>query len=299
MRLLMATVTLLMVICMASASEASPPITFRDLLARNRAMPDVVIPYGAAPQQFGELWLPRGPGPHPTLIMIHGGCWLAELPGTELMAYTSADLRDHGFAVWSIDYRRIGHDGGGYPGTFTDTAQAADLLRQLAPAHNLDLQHVVAIGHSAGGHLAAWLAGRKRIVPSSPLHAADPLPVSAVVSLAGIVDLEAYRAEGPDACGGPPTIDALTGVATRRSQDVHADTSPIRLLPMGISQISVSGQLDVIVPPQFGTAYARAAAASGDRVRDMILEGAGHFELIDPSSPAWVDIRAEIVRLAQ
>ena len=276
-----------------AATAAAAPISYRDLLARPRAKPTAIVTYGAAAHQFGELWLPAGRGPFRTVVLIHGGCWLAELPGTELMAYMAADLQARGYAVWSIDYRRIGEAGGGYAGTFQDTAAAIDKLRTLAPAHRLDLSHLVAIGHSAGGHLALWAAARRKIVKESPIGAVDPLAIAGVVSLAGIADLEAYRADGPAACGGPETIDALDG-ATVRGGDPFLDTSPAALLPLGVPQAVISGALDPIVPAKFGLDYAMAAAASGDKVREMAIQDAGHFELIDPSSAAWAKILLEI-----
>jgi acetyl esterase/lipase len=281
------------VLSLATAAHAAP-ISYRDLLARERAAPTKVIAYGAAPHQFAELWLPDGKGPHRTLVVIHGGCWLAALPGTELMAYMSEDLRKRGYAVWSIDYRRIGDDGGGYPGTFLDAAAAVDKLKELAPAHNVDLRKVVAIGHSAGGHLVTWAAARPRLPKTSPLAKTAPLPIAGVVSLAGINDLAAYRANGPSACGGPPTIDALVDASTRTGADVYADTSPAALLPVRVKQAVISGALDPIVPPAFGRDFAKTAAAKGDTVRELTIEGAGHFELIDPASKAWTEIRAEI-----
>ncbi len=277
----------------AIASNAAP-ITFGDLLARPRAAPTKVVIYGSAPHQFAELWLPSGLGPHRTLVMIHGGCWRADLPGTELMAYLSEDLRQHGYAVWSIDYRRIGDEGGGYPGTFVDTATSTDKLSAIAAAEKLDLRKLVAIGHSAGGHLVTWLAARPHLPETSPLEKASPLPVTGVISLAGINDLKSYRATGPAACGGPPTIDALTGAATRKNVDLFADTSPAALLPIGVRQVVISGALDKIVPPAFGKDYAAAAATKGDSVKEITIEGAGHFELIDPTSDAWKTIRAEV-----
>ncbi|MFM9864984.1 MAG: alpha/beta hydrolase family protein [Micropepsaceae bacterium] len=279
----------------AMSVAIAAPITFRDLLSRPRATPTKVVTYGSAPHQFAELWLPAGKGPHRTLVMIHGGCWLAALPGTELMAYISEDLRQSGYAVWNLDYRRIGEkNGGGYPNTFTDTAAAIDKLREIAPAKNLDLRKLVAIGHSAGGHLATWSAARPRLPKASALATPNPLPMTGVVSLAGINDLKAYRATGPSACGGPPTIDALTGAADRRNVDVFADTSPAALLPIGVRQSVISGALDKIVPPAFGKNYADVAAKNGDTVKEITIENAGHFELIDPTSDAWKTIRAEI-----
>ena len=272
------------------------PITFADLLARPREKPTEIVAYGPAPHQFAELWLPKGEGPHPTLVVIHGGCWQASLPGTELMAYMSQDLRRRGYAVWSIDYRRIGDEGGGYPGTFLDAAAAVEKLKELAPKRKLDLTKLVAIGHSAGGHLAVWLAARPRLPKTSPLAKAMPLRITGVVSLAGIVDLEAYRAKGPSACGGPSTIDNLVD-ANRKNTNLYSDTSPAAMLPIGVKQIVISGALDRIVPPAFGKNYATAAQAKGDSAAELTLEGAGHFELIDPTSDAWRTIRAEIDNL--
>jgi acetyl esterase/lipase len=277
-----------------AAEAVAAPITFKDLLARPRATPTQTVAYGSAPHQFAELWLPAGKGPHPTVVMIHGGCWLAELPGTELMAYISEDLRQHGYAVWSIDYRRIGEDGGGYPGTFLDTAIAVDKLKEIAPANKLDLKKLVAIGHSAGGHLVTWSAARPHLPKSSPLATPNPLPITGVISLAGINDLAAYRDKGPSACGGPATIDALVGADTRKGE-LYADTSPAALLPIGVELAVISGELDKIVPPSFGTRFAAAAAKAGDHnVTEVVFRDAGHFELIDPTSDAWKHIRAKI-----
>lgn len=267
--------------------ETRAPITFNQLLAQPRAAADHRIAYGADALQFGELWLPRGPGRHPVIVLIHGGCWRADLPGTELMDYMAADLRDRGYAVWNLEYRRIGHPGGGYPGTFQDVAAGLDHLRVLAPRHSLDLRRVAVSGHSAGGHLALWTAARDRLPADSPLHTANPLPIRGVVSLAGIADLDTYRRTGPDACGGPSTIDGLVGVQQPGGRDVFADTSPPALLPLGDRQVVISGALDPIVPPRFGEDYAAAAAASGDPARSVVLPGAGHFEVIDPTSAVW------------
>jgi acetyl esterase/lipase len=103
-------------------------LSYTDLLARQRPVATKRIPYGTAPSQFGELWLPSGSGPHRVVVLIHGGCWRADLPGLELMAYAAEDLRQHGIAVWSIEHRRLGEPGGGYPGTFEDIASAIDWL---------------------------------------------------------------------------------------------------------------------------------------------------------------------------
>lgn len=262
-------------------------LTYRELLARPQTERGERIAYGAGPQQFGELWLPRGDGPHPVVVMIHGGCWQAALPGLELQHELSRALRDEGYAVWNVEYRRLGHGGGGYPGTFQDAAAATEYVRTLARSHPLDLTRVVTVGHSAGGHLASWVAARPRLPAGSPLRGADPLPVRGAVSLAGIDDLAAYRADGPDACGGPDTIDRLVDARGRAGADVYADTSPFAMTPIGARLRVITGGRDPIVPPRFGMAFAERAREAGDDVAYVTLPEAGHFELIDPQSAAW------------
>ena len=130
------------------------------LLTRERPQPDTEIRYGEDQMQVVDLWLPKGAGPHPTVLMVHGGCWQTEIADRRIMNWIADDLRRRGIAVWNIDYRGVDRTGGGYPGTFLDAAAAADALRTHAPAHRLDVSRLVAVGHSAGGHLALWLAGR-------------------------------------------------------------------------------------------------------------------------------------------
>lgn len=274
----------------APAVQAQPTLlTWHDVLAFPHGEPARRIAYGPDPLQFGELWRPVGPGPHPLVVMIHGGCWRADLPGLELQRPLSEALARRGWAVWNVEYRRIGHDGGAWPGTFTDVAQAIDAVRGFAGSEHLDLSRVLVMGHSAGGHLAVWSAARPHLPKSSPLWAADPLVPRAVVSLAGIDDLEAYHATGPDACGGPGVIESLVDQAGR-GQGAYADTSPPRLLPLRVRQLVVSGAHDPIVPPRFGDAYASAARRSGDAVEEITFPDAGHFELIDPGSSAWAKL---------
>ena len=281
-RAALAVILLLMTAPTASSAPPADPISFSDLLARPRTQADARIPYGADPLQFGELWLPAGQGPFPVVALIHGGCWQADLPGTELMDYLAADLKARGYAVWNLEYRRIGHPGGAYPGTFTDVAAGLDHLRTIAAARRLDLNRVVLVGHSAGGHLVSWAAARSGLPRSSPLWTADPLPVKGVVSLAGINDLEAFRATGPDRCGGPQTIDDLVSAASRAGQDVYADTSPARLPQPAAPVVVISAALDPIVPPSFGPRFAKGWGAA-----EITIPDAGHFELIDPTSAAW------------
>jgi acetyl esterase/lipase len=280
-----------------SAASAPKLESFSELLAKPRQKADARIAYGADPNQFGDLWLPAGKGPFPVVVLIHGGCWQAELPGTILMDYMAADLRAKGVAVWNLEYRRIGHAGGGYPGTFLDVAAGVDKLRDLAKARNLDLSRVVVAGHSAGGHLTAWTAGRGRLPRTSPLYVAKPLSIRAAVSIDGINDLKAYRAEGPGRCGEPGTVNELLKAAPQESP--YANTSPRELLPTSVAQVVVSGELDPIVPVKLARDYATAATRSGTRTELIVYPDAGHFEPIDPATPAGRAVDDKLVTLAR
>lgn len=283
----------------AGAQTRQSLLTYKDLLARKSALADRRIAYGPDPLQFGELWLPSRSRRARLVVVIHGGCWQAALPGLELMNGLAEDLRRRGYAVWNVEYRRLGHTGGGYPGTFEDVGRAIDFLRVISRTDHLDLGHVVVLGHSAGGHLALWAAGRQRLPPDSPLHVQSPLRIGGVVTLAGINDLEAYRASGPDACGGPTTVERLTGADGRPAGTAYSDTSPVELLPIGTRQTIVSGALDPIVPAAFGSDYVRRAQAEGDAVAELVFPHAGHFELIDATTPEWRIIARAVRRMAR
>jgi acetyl esterase/lipase len=283
------------------SGEVERPITWSALLERPREDADARIAYGPGEEQYGELWLPDGTaygeGPFPLVIMVHGGCWRAEIPGTILQDQLNADLRQRGIAVWNITYPRVGHDRGGYPGTFQSAAAGVDAVRALAQDHPLDLTRTALMGHSAGGHLALWAAARGRLGLGLVRGLAEePFIPGAVITLAGINDLEAYRSDGPGRCGEPEIVDALVGYQ-RRAADPFADTDPARLLPLGVEQVVISGALDPIVPPALGEAYAAKALGAGDTVTALTLEDAGHFELIDPTAPAWTVILAELERV--
>ena len=252
------------------------------------------IAYGTDPLQHAELWRPAGKGPFPVVLMFHGGCWQTAVAKADIMHAAAADLMRRGIAVWNVEYRGVDVAGGGYPGTFRDVAAAADLLATRGPALGLDMRHVVAFGHSAGGHLALWLAARPRIA-TGMLHAPRPLPIAGVVSVGGLPDLAAARTEAAGACGAD-TVDRLIGPPTPSHRRPYADTSPAELLPVRVPATLVSGTLDPIAPPRFASAYAAKARAVGDAVSLVTVPDSGHFELILPGSPAW-EREIEAIRL--
>lgn len=285
--------------CLGLAVDAQA-LSYHDILQRTPApQPDVKIAYGKDALQFGELWLPEmGTNTnanelHPVVVLIHGGCWLAELPGVELMWHMADDLRKHGIAVWSIEYRRLGHTGGGYPGTFLDIANGADHLRVIAEKYPLDLRRLVAVGHSAGGHLALWAAARTNLPQNSALRIASPLNINAVVGLAAIPDLQLFARSGAHACG-EKTVDRLVD-SERRGKEAFRDTSITELLPLNVKQVMFQGVFDSIVPPYIGTQYQVKAKAKGETVEVKIIPKAGHFEMIAPWSAAWKEVLAVIV----
>ncbi len=263
--------------------SAFVPLAWPDLTGRPRPEPQAAIAYGDDPWQRVDLWLPDGNGCAPTVLMVHGGCWTTAIADRTLMNWIAEDLRRDGYAVWNIDYRGVDRPGGGYPGTFRDAAAAADALRGYAPKYGLDLRRVVATGHSAGGHLALWLAGRKRLPQSSPLWSTTPLAIAHVVALGALPDLEATAASPDNGCG-VEVVDQLVG-APDATRDVYADTSVPRLLPLGVPHDLVNGREDRIVPYRLATDY---VAQAGDEAALHTIPDTGHVELVTPDTPAWI-----------
>lgn len=270
-----------------------PTISMDDLTSRPRPKGDARIAYGPDPLQHVDLWLPAGPGPHPIVLMIHGGCWQTSIAGADIMDWAAADLRDRGIAVWNIEYRGVDRPGGGHPGTFHDVAVAADALRGTDKRHALRLDRIVAVGHSAGGHLALWLAARAGLPPSSPLRTADPLPLHAAISLGGLPDLRSASLPPYDAACGAAPIARLVGRPSATRPDVYADTSPAELPPPAIPILLVSGGGDTIAPPAIAEAYA-ARVGGGTRLQSIVVPGDGHFDLIAPGSASWAQAVTQI-----
>ena len=270
------------------------PLTWSELQARPLPPSVPRIPYGRAAQQFGELRVPSGRGPFPVVILVHGGCWLAEFDYV-YMTRLSAALTAAGYATWTPEFRRIGDAGGGWPNTLLDVGAAADALRTLAPNHHLDLHRVVAIGHSSGGHLALWLAARHRLAADSALYATAPLPLAGVVGLAAITDLATYRVGPADSCNA--SVDQLLGGTPQTVPQRYAQASPRALLPLGVAQVLIQGGLDPIVKPESARDYVDAAQAAGDAATLALIGEDGHFDLANPEGAAWTQLQDALHRL--
>ncbi|MFD6098583.1 alpha/beta hydrolase family protein [Nocardiopsis flavescens] len=236
----------------------------------------VTEPYGDHPSAVVHRWEPAGGaagGPAPVAVLLHGGWW-RDLHDASLMDPLARDLAGAGWAVWNVEYRRTGRDGGGWPRTLDDVNAALRLVGRAlrAAPERYDASRVVSAGHSAGGHLAL-------------LNALEPdTPVTRVVALAPVTDLERCAREGL----GEGAVGPFLG------EHPHGEPSPLRRLPIGRPHLVVHGDADPRVPVGHSRDYAAAARAAGDDVEYREVPGADHFAVIDPAHPAWAAVRARL-----
>jgi acetyl esterase/lipase len=231
--------------------------------------------YGRARSQVGELFLPEGDGPHPVAIVLHGGFWRAQY-GRHLTRPLCDDLALRGWAAWNVEYRRLGRlSGGGWPRTLDDAATAVDHLAAI-PRVALDLERVVAIGHSAGGQLAAWL----------PTREAPSVRLRGVVAQAGVLDLRLAS----ELRLSRSIVHRLLGGSPQQVPERYAAASPIQRVPLGVPVLLTHGERDDTVPPVMSEQFAGAARAAGDQVKLVLVPGQGHFGHLDPTGPLWAPV---------
>jgi acetyl esterase/lipase len=239
-----------------------------------------VVRYGDHPDQLANLHLPAGEGgPWPVVVIVHGGFWRERWDRTTVTPL-ARDLAARGYLAWNVEYRRVGQEGGGWPGTLDDVAAAVDALADVDEA---DTGRVVAVGHSAGGHLALWLAGRDT----------PRVRVRAAVSLAGVADLES----GARAGLGDGAVADLLGGSPDEVPERYAHASPAALVPLGVPQLLVHGGRDETVPPAQSRDFAESARAAGDEVELVELARADHVDVIDPGHEAWAVVVERLPRL--
>jgi acetyl esterase/lipase len=258
--------------------------------------PGVRIAYGLDSLQFGELRLPSGASNSnraPIAIVIHGGCWYSPYASVRNSAPLADALAQSGVATWNVEYRRYDHPGGGWTGTFRDVADGADYVRMLAKQYPIDTTRIVLAGHSAGGHLALWLASRRLLDRSSPLFGGTPLPMRGVVSVGGIADLREFYGRQRNSCGNP-AVESLLGGTPDSVPARLRDASPIERLPLGVPTVHIAGDRDFIAPVAVRDAYATAARARGDSARVVTILGDGHFEAMTPYKAAGRAVIAAI-----
>jgi acetyl esterase/lipase len=287
------------------ATKAAGPdlprlMTPRSVMSLPAAAPSETISYGEAPSQKVELFLPPSSAEtpdalRPVVVLIHGGCWQQKVAGMELVRAAAGAFLEKGYAVWSITYRRIDEEGGGYPGTFQDVGKAIDTLRDHADAKKLDLNRMAFWGHSAGAHLALWAAGRHKLPADSPLRAENPLRPRGVVSVGGLGSLQKWENEIRLVCG----ADTVPKLAPGDTDARFADTSPDRLAPTGVPAVMLHGVFDYVAFPAMGLDFAVDARKAGDRVDIQIAPVAGHFEVIAPGTAAFAQGLAAVERFTR
>jgi acetyl esterase/lipase len=249
--------------------------------------------YGTDESQHADLYLPSGERRPGTVVLIHGGFWRARI-SSQVIEPVAVDLVSRGWVVWSIEYRRVGN-GGGWPETLLDVAAAIDHLAVRQEEVSLDLSRVVAVGHSAGGHLAAWAAGRhtQGRDPSGKQGWGEDLDievpgrtpvveVTGVVSLAGVLDL---AAAARDEIGNGAAISFMGGDSERRPAR-YAATDPRAQVPIKAPVRCVHGRGDFNVPFEQSVAYVESARAAGQNATLLEIEG-DHFTVVDVGSAAW------------
>jgi acetyl esterase/lipase len=288
MRDTMAAIALAVLALACGHRTLAPPVEWADVANATVLPADHRIAYGPDSLQFGEVRIPSGDGPFPIAVVIHGGCWQSAYDLRHAAAESEA-LRAAGIAAWTIEYRRIGDPGGGWPGTLSDITLAIDFVPRLAAqVPGLDASRVVLIGHSAGGHLALWAASRapgSSAVPDAP--APPSLPLRGVVSLAGITDLREYgRHEG--SCNS--AVPQLMGGSPDEFDARYSGVNPAELVPLRAPVRLVHGALDPIVPVTQSRAFAARNRDAGGQAAVTIVDGAGHFDVIAPHAPAWYHV---------
>ena len=237
----------------------------------------VVERYGDLPRQRGEWWIPVEPGLRPTVVLVHGGYWrdAYDLTLEDRVAY---DLAARGFLVWNVDYRP---SSAGWPATLEDVAAAYD---HLATSDRVDPARISVVGHSAGGHLALWLASRHNLpagAPGSTTRAPRPAAVAAQAPVAALADgARARLGDGGDA------VQALVGGEPDDVPDRYAVADPVQLLPTGIRTTCVHAPDDPLVPIEQSETYCAATDLA-----TLARIGNGHFEHLDPSSAACAAMR--------
>jgi acetyl esterase/lipase len=248
--------------------------------------------YGGDASQWGELFLPEltADGEHRgVVVVIHGGYWRSQY-GAELGEPIAQDLAAHGMAAWNLEYRRAGN-GGGWPNTFIDVLAGIDKLHDLTTRHALNLGPVVALGHSAGGHLAVWAAGRGKLAELGMADVDRQVPrrqdatsvhLTGVVSQSGLLDLA--EAERLNLSNG--AVSNLLGGPSSEYPQRHKYADPMTALPLTVPVMAVHGASDDTVPLNQSKAYVDAGTAARMATRLVSVPG-DHFDLIDPKTPAY------------
>lgn len=236
--------------------------------------------YGGDPSQFADLYLPAGQPVAGVVVIIHGGYWRSTY-GAELGEPLARDLVQRGYACWNLEYRRVGN-GGGWPATFDDVAAGIDLLATAAEEHGFDTSTTAALGHSAGGHLAVWAAGRATLPAGAPGSGTPRVALRAVVSQSGVLDLADAQRLGLS----NGAVENLLGANPDDDPERYRLADPMAAVPLGIPVYALHGEDDITVPLSQSASYVEAARLAGAEATLTIIPG-DHFAMIEPGTRAW------------
>lgn len=262
-----------------------------DILTLPPPPADARIAYGSDPNQFFDLRLPDAKPAakdaaralHPLVINIHGGYWRARY-NLDHAGHLCAALTAKGLATANLEYRRVGNEGGTWPGTFADVRAAYNFLVQNARQHGIDAGKIVVMGHSAGGQLAICLAAHES-------------GITRTISLAGVVDLQrAYQLH----LSNDAVVEFLRGTPGE-VPDHYREADPMQLSVPQARQWLIHGSADDVVPPDFSRDYVAAKRKQTGKLKEdanlLEISGAGHFDLIDPRTAAWKQIERTVFQL--
>jgi acetyl esterase/lipase len=250
--------------------------------------PVLVEAYGTLSQrQRGELRLPDGEGPFPVAIVVHGGCWTKGFATERNTAALAGWLADNGVASWNIDYRELGDEGGGWPGTFADWAAGTDHLRSLAKRYPLDLERVSSVGHSAGATAALWIA-MSAAEGGPDVARANPVVVKRAAVLDGPLDLAPLVGIDAMVCGQPVIAPFMGG--TPEEQPARFAAVSLSGNPPQLERLLLVGA--EVLPGEVALGVAEALGAVG-----LAPEGAGHFDVIAPGTPGFAAIAQPLLDL--
>lgn len=262
-----------------SEPQALSQVSYTSIVALPVAGSGKTLAYGEHPLQFGQLYLPditadASSQKVPLLIFIHGGCWLNAFDIKHTQAFSEA-VAAAGIAVWSVEYRRVGDEGGGWPGSYHDVSAAIAHAQTALHHYSIDLNHVVLAGHSAGGHLALLAAGASTQDPqSTPQVRAILKPVKGVIGLAAITDLPSYQS---DETGCQRAARQFMGGIYPDLAEEYQNASPSQH-PAHPRTLLLHGRADSIVP---------LSQATDSGMPVSVLDDAGHFDWIHPKTEAF------------
>lgn len=151
-----------------------------------------------------DVVVPRGAGPHPVLVYLHGGGWVCGSPKSHRkVGYRFAEA---GYLVFNVDYRLAPE--APFPAAFEDCVEAIRQAARQAAQYGGDASRLAVGGDSAGGNLAAAAAVALADDPDAPT-------ISAALLIYGVFDFarldEGASVEGPLADMGTKMVDMMVG----------------------------------------------------------------------------------------